>query len=910
MTEQLHTPALSGRELSRARRKAMSFTGANIKLGNSNSGAVAGSAQSFSAKAPAAGLLDSSGKPLTGKALSMARRAMLSQGGKSSLTTRASAASVTAPASNVPASSAIESKPSVADVAQAEACCDACAADDNYTEPCTPCADGADAGSREVKNNEALDSLCDIIEDSPPGSVNASSSVRAYCRDRRNTLSRKGKLGLPGKAGSAARKSVVRGARGSSLTGRALAMLHREDRCSVGRGDSAACRPSGRMRPGSDTAPPKVEVGTTLSGQAVSGTQVEQTEKVTGSEAGGCRAITGTEYLGTEQFGKLCSIVPQANEPKVAMSETTHGQLMTGSNVAVTGKVTGSEAGSCKAVTGSEYLGVDHFESICSTRNVARSQGKVIAGSTSKNQLITGADEARDNAMTGSESGAMQNVTGSAYTNMKPRTMSAQAPSKVGVSHTATGMVVSGGESSRIAGITGDEQDACGVVTGSEYVSSERFQSACGTGPTLTPPAKVGVDASRGGMTITGNLVDRDEKVTGNEPGTCQHVTGSQYDSSASHGFCDQRSDKVHEMHTLVGRRLTGTEASPSPKLTGDDRGSCSGVTGSEYVSQEYFQQSCPQTPQSSTRMTGLSRTWHNQVVSGVQTGHSQKTTGDEHGLCNTVTGSSYAGREQVSEFCDATVAAQGEQRLAQHDGVPTQPVSGMTPVMDERMGGNFQRGKCQQLTGTPYQGQREQALCNSGNQHHLAQAAMGQSGSLTTTQTTTQTTTNSVAEVYKADFTVMSPARAAKQQRDNEPVHSSVYARRSSITGAVNKAEGVISGTPEFRHGREQQLVTEMATAQPEKNNPERITGEGSESGTSITGDDWSRGGAVTGTEGLFSSSRNQTQQGASIQRNNIGAHALKDRERPEAAISKVTGSSGGSCDTGLVTLSGGARA
>ncbi len=913
MKDTLNSPALSGRELARARRREMSRTGgAKIKAGRSSPRASASARvtapvastpiassdeqgsvapQPLQTAAVETTATDASIKPLTGKAFSMARRAMLAKGGKSVLTAAAKIANsggATAVVSNVNTSNTNNSETYPA-ASTKEACCDACAKAKS-SEPCA-------SDIEQTANSAALDSLCEIIESSPEGSTNASSSVRAFCRERRNSLSRKGKLGLPGKAGIQARKSLVRSA--SSLTGKALAKLRREDRCVIGRGDASPSRPSGRVRPGTD-APPKVEVGTTLSGQAVTGTQVEQTEKITGIESGGCRSITGTEYLGAEQFETFCSSMPQAAAAKVGLSETSHGQLLTGSNTAGRKKVTGNESGSCKAITGSEYLGVEHFRTVCSSQGQNQAKDKVVIGKTRKNQHITGADEARENAVTGSESGANKAITGSAYSNVAPRTVAAEAPAKVGLSHTAAGIPVSGGESSRIAGITGEDQDICRRVTGSEYISSERFETACGTAPKRSV-AKVGVDSSRGGMSITGNLVDRSEKVTGNEPGSCQRVTGSQYGEPARAGLCDNRSSKVSEMHTLQGRMLTGTEGSPSPKLTGDDRGSCSVVTGSNYVSQEYFQQSCSQTPQPSAKMTGYSRTWHNQVVSGVQTGHSQKTTGDEQGICKPVTGSHYASREQVSEFCSDTAVAQGEQRLALHNDVPAQPVSGMTPTVDERMAGNFPRGQCQDVTGTPYQGQHDRTACSSGNRHHLAQTQMAQS-------------LPQPAEPYTTDFSVMSPAKAAWQQGKNNPVHSSVYARRSSITGALSKAEGVISGTPEFRHEREiqpQPVATEIATEMGAAR-PKRVTGEGSEKGTHITGDDWSRGGTVTGTEGLFSSSRNQTQQGPSVKRNVIGAYALRDRERPEAAISRVTGGSGGSSGsaTGLVTLSGGASA
>ncbi len=969
MNDSLPTPALSGRELARARRREMSHTGASkIKAGTRNSGAsakapapvAAPSAQSLAAPQPAltpaafTTASDSSAKPLTGKALSMARRAMLAQGGKSSLPTATKAATrMTRPTRNAPlASTAVATPPdnsvepetaaqhpvltpsvvasensakplsgkalsmarramlaksgkrSLPAAAQTKAratrpskntaiaspakqdgaCCDACASADSAVE------------TKDTTNATELDNLCSLIDTNPETSTDVDSSVKAYCRQRRSTLAKKGKLGLPGEARRQALKSLARGT-GSTLTGRALAKLRREDLSVVGRGTTSSSRPSGRVRPNTDEAPPKVEVGTTLSGQSVTGTQVEQTEKLTGIESGGCRDITGTEYLGVEQFEKFCSTTPKASPKKVAFSETSKGQFLTGGNTAGTQKVTGEETGSCKSITGTEYLGAEHFGTFCSSQGMTKPIDKVIVGSTPKDMRITGVDEARDNAVTGAESGINAAVTGSDYVNSTPRQASSTAPAKVEMTHTAAGIAVSGGESSRQTGITGDDQDLCRRVTGTEYISSERFQTACGTAPQQNVP-KVGIDSSRGGMSITGNLVDRSQNVTGNEPGTCQRVTGSQYGESARSGLCDTRSNKVHEMSTLQGGRLTGTEGSPSPKLTGDDRGSCSVVTGSEYVSQGYFQQSCPQTPQPSGKMTGFSETWNNQVVSGVQTGHSQRTTGNEHGICETVTGSSYAGREQISEFCSSVEVAQSDLRLRHHHEAPVMPVSGMTPAVDDRLAGNFQRGNCQEVTGTPYQGAQEQMLCNSGNQHHLAQAPLAQSRPQPVAPS---------AEPYRSDFSVVSPARSAWGQRTNTPVSSSVYAQRNSITGATNKAEGVISGTPEFRHQREAQPLAVAMTAEPQ---PERITGEGSERGTQITGDDWSRGGLVTGTEGLFSARRNQTQQGVSVKRDNIGAHNLKGRERPEAPVSRVTGGSGTTCTTGLVTLSGGASA
>ncbi len=764
-----------------------------------------------------------------------------------------------------------------------------------------------------------VDELCELVEKGPRNAVDVSANVRDFCRQRRKMLSQKGKLGLPGKAGSQARKSVLQNAAissltGSSLNGKELAKLYREARCQFGRGSAPSSRPTGRQRPRARVAPPKVEEGKTLSGQTVTGTQVEQTEKITGAEAGTCRMVTGTEYLGLEQYEKFCSGAPSPAAPKVSESETSHGQRVTGTHPVSSDKVTGSEAGRCKSVTGNEYLGVEHFESFCGTRELAVPTEKVVAGFSGKRLRITGVDEARENLVTGADYGTEVKVTGTEYTRAVPNVPVPAPPPKAPVTHTVAGTPVSGGDAPSKVVITGDDQGLCRRVTGTEYISTERFQTLCGTAPEGSV-AKVGTDYSRGGLNITGNLVGRSEKVTGNEPGACRRVTGTQYADADRYGLCDQRYQKVQEMRTSRGKVLTGTEATPSPKSTGIvAQGRCVDVTGTEYVSQEQYEQFCPQVPSppAKSRADEVSRTWNDQTVTGSQVGHSEKVTGDERGLCKTVTGTSYEGREEISQFCPSSSVKEIEERLRrQKRGMES--VSGITPVVDERMAGNFQRGVCQSLTGTPYQGPEEKALCTASSMagqsarkiHPVVRGPADQAPPDASVDSLGDGATT--VPRRRGDFSIITPARAAWQQRKNNPVHASVYARRSSITGVVNKAEGVVSGTPEFRHLREVEVVSSSPEVEQEGVRRPRITGEGRENGVHITGDDWSRSSLVTGTEGSFSAKRNQTQQGSPVARRDIGAHTLKGRERPEKRESRVTGSSGGT-SVATVTLSGGA--
>jgi hypothetical protein len=681
-----------------------------------------------------------------------------------------------------------------------EYCCDDCKAK-GLKETCEPCS----VKELEKASAEKVDEVCELIE---AGVKQSTSDVRAFCKNRRRELSSIGKQALPGKAGQAARANNLKSNK-SSLSGRELAKLRREERCKNGRGSAAECRPTGRSKYRSNgDAPSKVEEGTTLSGQPVTGSQVEHSTKLTGTDAGNCKVVTGTEYVGQEQFRDLCATKPEPKEPKVGVTETERGQSVSGTMVAANNRVTGSEYGASQRVTGNEYV----------TR----------------------------------------------YDDLK--TLGA---TKVGVSHTAMGARVSGGELASTPKVTGDAQDLCESVTGTDYVSSERFQSVCGTRPPLTPN-KVSVDSSRKGMTVTGNLMDRAANMTGNEPGTCQRVTGSQYDSSAEKGFCDQRSDKVYQTQTISGNRVSGTEVSGSPKITGDDHGSCAAVTGNDYVSKESFEQRCSHVPMAAAYKDTVSHTWNNQQISGSQISQSDIVTGDEPGTCNTITGSSYRSREEMSQYCD-TAQVQDSSK-AMHRAPATQPVSGQIPSVDSRLNGNFPKGSGQNISGTPY----------------LAYSHTG--------------------ATIDGDFSIHSPARQAFDNRTTR-VHDSVFGTNARITGPSAKAEGVISGTPEFRSP-----LTPMAQSAANNQQPGRVTGEGNDSGIAVSGDNWSTGG-LTGTEGQFASNRNETQKGEVIaEHNKVGAHQLRDREVTITEGPRVTNGSGGgnaSAKTGAsrVTLSGGAR-
>ncbi|XTI73292.1 CsoS2 family carboxysome shell protein [Acidithiobacillus sp. AC3] len=693
---------------------------------------------------------------------------------------------------------------------------------------------------------EFLDSVCELVEQSPERFGWRERPVRQLCRARRQTLAQRGKAALTVLRGLSSAAARLRYLENGSA--REFAKLRREEQAQRGRGfakggaDAAGKRRAKKFR--------KVEEGTTLAGSMVTGTQVERSDAVTGNEMGTCRPITGTEYIGAEQFNQFCGERPAARPAKVAVTSTSGRQQVSGTQVGRSASVTGDESGACRNVTGSEYLSSESFQSFCNA-NLPERPAKVVTGSTQKNALpVTGSDESRTNRVTGYEAGAQRSITGSQYWDAGVAKMTINgAPSKVAETHTFAGRTVSGTAVDNSQRITGLEPGECRQLTGTEYLSLESYQSLCNTKP-APAPAKVGTVATEKGQRVTGNLVDRSEKVTGNEPGSCQRVTGTGYNSPI---LCGGGVDKVQSMTSLAGSTITGTGMDHRPKMTGDEQGGCWPVTGTEYHGQEQFAH-CASTPQAEAAKVAVSRTAKGQWVSGPAMEPAENVTGNEVGEDLAVSGTPYQGEEM--------------------DTVATAPA-----------------GTCA-CDGCSY---KQKAMAWDAMQQG------GTAGSQRFVPAPAASAPVASTPVPAQDFSIVPPARQGRSR-----ITGNAFEQSGRITGPVNLARGLITGTPEFR-SREPQSVsalppaTEMLAA-PEVAAPERGAWQ-------ITGDDWSRNDRVTGTEGAWAQGRNPTQRGAV---RSCVMSAGGNRNQALAAPvsdSKVTGSSGSARKGAAVTYSGGAR-
>lgn len=518
---------------------------------------------------------------------------------------------------------------------------------------------------------------------------------------------------------------------------------------------------------------------------------------------------------------------------KVGASNTATGQTVTGTMVDRALSVTGNEASTCRSVTGTEYMGADVFKEFCQTD-------------------------------------------------------ATPSFNRVAVTSTATGNSVTGNEVGRSTKVTGDEPGTCKRVTGTEYISAEQAQNFCGS-PFPASPAKHSRAETTKGKAVTGNNVGRSSSVTGDETGANRQLTGTQYMQPGDTGAVPA---KVAISNTLRGGSVSGTTVGRSNLVTGDEPGSCQSVTGDEYISHEQYSKFCKTTPAPQDQKVGISNTLKGKSVTGTMTGRSDIVTGDEPGTCQSVTGTPYAGAEQVKSFCSTQRTSMAMARSKQGTTNVGPSMTGIQPGIGGTMTGDA-KGVCEPVTGTPYVGADQMVNACPATASTPASPDFPQQ-------------LNAGQQPW-GNFSVSGPAAEAQKMRANGAVTGSTY-EGGNITGPFGMADGKITGTEQARFGGARAPMPEPIPATAESIDgriKSRVTGEGMDAGQKITGDDWDRGDRVTGTEGMSATRRNPTRRGPA------NSMAIENKRNEEVAlpVSKVTGSSGNTQNGSLITYSGGAR-
>ena len=160
----------------------------------------------------------------------------------------------------------------------------------------------------------------------------------------------------------------------------------------------------------------KVGSYNTLNGNNVTGTSVGRSDNMTGNEYGSCKNITGDEYIGSQQYEKFCGSKPKPEARKVGLSLSSKSNLISGTMTGRSKIVTGDEPGSCKVLTGTPYAGLDQINENCSSEIVEdmKSRSTVNSGNNS-NARLTGQQPGIGGVMTGAKKGACKNLTGTPY---------------------------------------------------------------------------------------------------------------------------------------------------------------------------------------------------------------------------------------------------------------------------------------------------------------------------------------------------------------------------------------------------------------------------------------------------------------------------------------------------------------
>ena len=427
-------------------------------------------------------------------------------------------------------------------------------------------------------------------------------SSRAFVLARREALSKHGKSAgkQPTTAASVARQG------NPDLTTKEIAQRVRELKSKTGATGSkrtSVTRPCGPNKNGAKqnaNAPDahwKVGISETSTGQIVTGTQANRSLKTTGNEASTCRSITGTQYLGSEVIDSFCngSNTPISQPAKVAVTSTSHGNLVTGNEVGRSEKVTGDEPGTCKNLTGTEYISANQSNNYCG--GVNPSPSKIGYSQTIEGQKVSGTMTGRSGLVTGNEAGSNKGLTGDQYLGADPLP-SGRPAAKVGSLETIRGNGVTGTDVSRRDNVTGNEAGSCKNVTGDEYVGSRQFDSFCGAKP-APDPAKVGLSVTNKTQTVSGTMTGRSPLVTGDEPGTCKAVTGTPYAGlDQANQWCDNSASSEIEARTprqlgTPAARLTGLQPGIGGKMTGAHKGACEPLTGTPYVGGDQLIDNC-----------------------------------------------------------------------------------------------------------------------------------------------------------------------------------------------------------------------------------------------------------------------------------------------------------------------------
>jgi hypothetical protein len=348
-----------------------------------------------------------------------------------------------------------------------------------------------------------------------------------------------------------------------------------------GRGDVPPAPPSRTPREGHLNYAPKVVASVTQGKQTVTGSRIGSGSQVTGVDSGANLPVSGTQYIGRESG--LAGVV---GGPKVGLSRTQGGGVVSGTLIRSQVAITGDEAGSKINITG-EADARPEDDLTQRSESAAHASSQFQRQADPHGQSVFGTNLGRGLRQAGSRA--------------RERAAALET--------TERGLSITGSAVGRASRVTGDEEGSCRQVTGDQYLSPARSQAECGgsgggtagsaaaaasMGMVRRDPvtgAKVRVATTWGEQRITGADVEHDPRVTGDMAGSCSVITGTHYQGKRTlQAWCDPAVGESAEQQ-LPRRQaktgVTGDIALHDASVTGTERGAARTVTGTPYYRDE-----------------------------------------------------------------------------------------------------------------------------------------------------------------------------------------------------------------------------------------------------------------------------------------------------------------------------------
>ncbi len=397
-------------------------------------------------------------------------------------------------------------------------------------------------------------------------------------------------------------------------------------------------------------------------------------------------------------------------------------------------------------------------------------------------------------------------------------------------------------------------------ITGRELARTVRTQRSANGGSQSAVRSTGRRRPERPGKDVSGTVVSHSEKTTGDETGLCRSVTGTDYFSSEVFTeFCQDEAPnvprKVEASENLSGGMITASgKVGLSEKVTGNDRGSGNAVTGIEYVGREQYDNFCSSKPEPGSAKVSFSQTTRGQIVSGSKPARSERVSGNEAGSCEVVTGTPYTGTEHYQKYCDTGAVKQVELRTVPPAAANAgRDITGVQPGITSLTGAG--KGVCSEVSGTAYLGAEQQvAACGVSpaavNEpdfpQPLSDAPWGAFSVVAPAQ---------ASQPVQESRPTAKPETVTGMRYEQGRVSGTFSLGEGKVTGT----EQFRFGSQKSRN----ETVAASAKVAPVADVVSKVTGEGLDAGLKITGNDWNRGDQVTGTEGRSAAKRNPTRRG-----------------------------------------------